>query len=149
MKNNPRWQGLWLGCCKYNVKGCSVAQLCPTLWDPPGLKHPRLPCPSLSPGVCSNSYPLSRWCHPTILSFVTPFSSSPTLLRIRVFSNELALPIRWLKYWSFSFGISPSKKYSRMTSFRIDYFDLFAVQGTLKSLLQCHIYLSFFRSLHL
>ena len=108
------------------------------LW-PHELQHSRPPCPSPTPGVRGNPYPLSRWCHPTILSFVTPFSSSPTLLRIRIFSNELALPIRWLKYWSFSFGISPSKKYSRMTSFRIDWFDLFAVQGTLKSLLQRHI----------
>ena len=55
---------------------------------------------------------------------------------ISVFSNELALPIRWLKYWSFSF--SPSTEYSGLSSFRIDWFGLFAVQGTLKSLLQHH-----------
>ena len=57
-------------------------------------------------------------------------------LSIRVLSNELALPIRWPKYWSFSFSISPSNEYSRLISFRIDWFDLLAVQGTLKSLLQ-------------
>ena len=57
---------------------------------------------------------------------------------IRVFSNELALPIRWSKYWSFSFRISLSNKYSGLISFRIDWFDLLAVQGTLKSLLQHH-----------
>ena len=57
---------------------------------------------------------------------------------IRVFSNELALHIRWQKYWSFSFTISPSNEYSGLISFRIDWFDLFAVQGTLKSLLQHH-----------
>ena len=57
---------------------------------------------------------------------------------IRVFSNESALHIRWPKYWSFSFSISPSDKYSGLTSFRIDWFDLLAVQGTLKSLLQHH-----------
>ena len=57
---------------------------------------------------------------------------------IRVFSNESALHIRWPKYWSFSFSISPSSEYSGLISFRIDQFDLFAVQGTLKSLLQYH-----------
>ena len=57
---------------------------------------------------------------------------------IRVFSNESALHIRWPKYWSFSFNISPSNKHSRMISFRMDWLDLFAVQGTLKSLLQHH-----------
>ena len=57
---------------------------------------------------------------------------------IRVFSNEPALRIRWSKYWSFSFNISPSNEYSRLISFRMDWLDLFAVQGTLKSLLQHH-----------
>ena len=57
---------------------------------------------------------------------------------IRVFSNELVLHIRWPKYWSYSFSISPSKEYSGLISFRIDWLDLLAVQGTLKSLLQHH-----------
>ena len=57
---------------------------------------------------------------------------------IRVFSNESVLCIRWPKYWSFNFTISPSNKYSRLISFRIDWFDLLAIQGTLKSLLQHH-----------
>ena len=57
---------------------------------------------------------------------------------IRVFSNEFALHIRWSKYWSFSFSISPSKEYSGLISFRIDWFDLLAVPGTLESLLQLH-----------
>ena len=57
---------------------------------------------------------------------------------IRVFSNELALCIRWPKYWNFSFGINPFNEYSGLISFRIDWFDLLAVQGTLKSLLQHH-----------
>ena len=57
---------------------------------------------------------------------------------IRVFSNESALPIRWLKYWSFSFSISPSHEYSGLISFRMDWLDLLAVQGTLKSLFQHH-----------
>ena len=59
-------------------------------------------------------------------------------LSIRVFSNELALRIRWPKYWSFSFSISPSNEYSGLISFRMDWLDLLAVQGTLKSLLQHH-----------
>ena len=57
---------------------------------------------------------------------------------IRVFFNELALPIKWPKYWSFSFSISPSSEYSGLISFGIDLFDLLAVQGTLRSLLQHH-----------
>ena len=68
-------------------------------------------------------------CHPLLLP-PSIFSS------IRVFSNESALPIRWPKYWSFSFSISPSNEYSGLISFRVDWLDLLAVQGTLKSLLQ-------------
>ena len=71
-----------------------------------------------------------------------PLSSpSPTfnLSQHRVFSNESVLCIRWPKYWSFSFSIIPSKEYSGLTSFRVDWLDLLAVQGTLKSLLQHHI----------
>ena len=105
--------------------------------QPHGLQHARLPCPSLSPGVCSeimsvesvlpsNHYIL---CHPLLLlSSVFP--------SIRVFSNESTLSIKWPKFWSFSF--SPSNEYSGLISFRIDWFDLFAVQGILKSLLQHH-----------
>ena len=105
---------------------------------PHGLQHAGLPCHSPSPRACSNSYPLSRWCHP-IISSVIPFSSCLlSFLSIRVFSSKLALCIRWPKYWSFNFSISPSNKYSRLISFRIDCFDLLAVQGTLKSLLQYH-----------
>ena len=70
-------------------------------------------------------------CHPLLL-LPSIFPS------IRVFSNESALHIRWPKYWSFSFSISPSSEYSRLISFRIDWLDLLAVQGTLKSLLQHH-----------
>ena len=70
-------------------------------------------------------------CHPLLL-LPSIFPS------IRVFSNESVLPIRWAKYWSFSFSISPSNEYSGLISFRMDWFDLLAVQGTLKSLLQHH-----------
>ena len=76
---------------------------------PLGLQHARPPCPSSSTGVCSNSCPLSRWCHPTISSSVVLFSVFPS---IGVFSNESALRIRWPEYWSFSLSISPSSEYS-------------------------------------
>ena len=73
-------------------------------------------------------------------SSLTQFVFSPLVFPIiRVFSSELTLCIRWPKYWSFSFSISPSNEYSRLISFRIDWFDLLVVQGILKSLLQHHI----------
>ena len=115
----------------------SVAQLYLTLW-PHGLQHTRPPCPSPTPGVYSNSCPLSRWCHSTISSSVVPFFSCLIFPSIRVFSNESALCMRWPKYWSFSFNISPSNEYSGLISFRMDWLEILAVQGTLKSLLQHH-----------
>ena len=108
-----------------------------SLW-PHGLQHTRPSCPSPTPGVYSNSYPLSRWCHPTISSSVIPFSSSLQSFPASGFSNGSVLHIRWPKYWSFSFSISPSNEYSGLISFRIDWLDLLAVQGTLKNLLQHH-----------
>ena len=115
---------------------CSVVS--DSLW-PHGLQLARPPCPSPTPGVYSNSCPLSWWCHPTILSSVVPFSSWPSILpSIRVFSNESALRIRWPNYWSFSFNISPSSEHPGLISFRMDWIDLLAVQGILKSLLQHH-----------
>ena len=115
---------------------CSVTKLSLTL-RLHGLKHARLPCPSLSPGVCSEIMSVESvlpsnhliLCHPLLfLSSVFP--------SIRVFSNKSILCIKWPKFWSFSF--SPSNEYSGLISFRIDWFDLFAVQGILKSLLQHH-----------
>ena len=95
---------------------------------PHRLQHARLPCPSPPPRACSNSRPLSQWCHPTI-STCCPLLLLPSIFpSIRVFSNESALHIRWPKYWSFSFSISPSNEYSGMISFRMDGFDLLAVQ---------------------
>ena len=103
---------------------------CPALCDPMDCSL-QLPFPSLSLGVCSNSCLLSWWCHPTVLSSVTAFSSSPlSLSYIKVFFSDLALRIRWPKYWSFSFSISPSNEYSGLISFRMDWFDILAVQGT-------------------
>ena len=107
--------------------------------QPHGLKHTRLPCSSLSIWVCRESCLLSWWCHPTISSSVVPFSSClQSFPTSGGFSNESVLHIRWPKYWSISFSISPSNEYSGLISFRIYWFDLIAVQGTLKSLLQHH-----------
>ena len=81
---------------------------------------------------------LSQWCHPAISFSVIPFSSCPQSLPASVFSNESVLRIRWPKYWSFSFSISPFKEHPGLISFRMDWLDLLSVQGTLKSLLQHH-----------
>ena len=105
---------------------------------PHGLHHDRPPCPSPTPGVYSNSCPLSRWYHPTISSSVVPFLSPSIFPSIRVFSKQSVLNIRWLKYWSFSFSISPSNEHPGLISFRMDWLDLLAVQGSLRSLLQHH-----------
>ena len=114
---------------------CSI--ISDSLW-PDGLQHSRLPCPSLSPRSLlaqthvHESMVLYKHFILCRLLFLLP-SIFPS---IRVFSYELALHIRWLKYWSFSFRISPSNEYSGLISFRINWFDLLAVQGTPKSLLQ-------------
>ena len=106
---------------------------------PHGLQHARLTCPSPTPGACSNSCPSSWWGHPTISSSVILFLLLPSIFpSIRVFSNESVLRIQWPKYWNFSFNINPSYEYSGLISFRMDWLDLLAVQGTLKSLLQHH-----------
>ena len=127
-----------------------------------GLQHTRLPCPSPSPGACSNSRTLSRCgyltsllpCLQSSLRLIQPSISYDTLYRgddicrpllllpsifpsIRVFSNE-SFHIRWPNYWSFSFSISSSNEYSGLISFRIDSLDLPAVEGTFRRLLQCH-----------
>ena len=108
------------------------------LW-PHGLQHARSPCPSPTPAVHPNSCPLSQWCHPAILSSVVPFSSCPQSLPASgFFSNESTLHIRWPKYWSFSFSISPSNEHPGLISFRMDWLDHLEVQRTLKSLLQHH-----------
>uniref|UniRef100_A0AC11E9K4 Uncharacterized protein n=4 Tax=Ovis aries TaxID=9940 RepID=A0AC11E9K4_SHEEP len=99
-------------------------------------QHARPPCPSPSPGVHSDSCPSSPSSHPILGHplLVLP----PIPLSIRVFSNESTLHMGWPKYWSFSFSISPSKEIPGLISFRMDWLDLLAVQGTLKSLLQHH-----------
>ena len=109
--------------------------------EPHKLQHARLPCPSLTPQICSNSCPLSWWCHPTMSSSVVPFSSCLQSFPASgsfPWCEESALHIRWPRYWSFSFNISPSNEHSGLISFRMDWLDLLAVQRTLKSLLQHH-----------
>ena len=122
----------WL--CNYL---CLVVKLCPTL-QPHGLQHARLPCPSLSPAVCSHWCPLSRWCHPTISSSVIPFSCSQSFPASGSFQmSQLFTSGGQSIGASVSASVLPSE-YSGLISFRMDLFDLHAVQQTLKSLLQHH-----------
>ena len=115
----------------------SVAVMSDSL-RPHGLQHARPPCPSPAPKACSNSCSSSQWCHPTIYPLSSPSPPAFNLSSIRAFSNESVLRIRWPQYWSLCFTISPSNEYSGLISFRIDWFDLLAVQGTLKNRLQNH-----------
>ena len=107
------------------------------LW-PHGLQHARPPCPSPTPGAYSNSCPSCWWCHPTISFSVVPFSSQLQSFPASGSFPMSVLLIRWRKYWSFSFSISPSSEYSGLISFRMDWLDLLSVKGTLKTLLQHH-----------
>ena len=107
-----------------------------SLW-PHELQNARPPCPSPTPGVHPNHSPLSQWCHPTISSSVIHFSSClPSFPASGSF--QMSQLFTSVKYWSFSFSISPSNEYSWLILFRIDWLGLPAVQGTLKSLLQHH-----------
>ena len=91
-------------------------------------QHARPPCTSPTPRVHPNPCPLSRWYHPTIPSSAFPFSFC-LQFQHQVFSSKSALCMRWPKYWSLSFSISPSSEYSGLISFRIDWFDLLFIQG--------------------
>ena len=104
------------------------------------MQHTRPPWPSPTPGVYSNSCPLSQCCHPTNhLILCHPLLLPPSIFPcIRVFSNESPLHIKWPKYWSFSFNINPSNEHAGLISFWMDWLDLFGVEGILKSLLQHH-----------
>ena len=110
---------------------------------PPGLQHTGLLCFPLSPHCLSMSLLKFMSIESMMLSnhliICHPFLLLPSIFpSMRVFSNELALCIRWLKYWSFSFSVSPSNEYSELISFRIDWSNLLAIQQTLKSLFQHH-----------
>ena len=112
----------------------SLSVVSDSLW-PHESQHPRPPCPSPTPGVHWDSHPSSQWCHPAISSSVVPFSSCPQSLPASGSFPMSPLRMRWPKYWSFSFSIIPSKEIPGLISFRMDWLDLLAVQGTLKNLL--------------
>ena len=117
-----------LCCC------CLVIQLCRALWDPMDCSVPGFYVLHQLPELAQTH--VHRWCH---LILCHPLLLLPSILpSIRVFSNESALCIRWPKYWSFSFSVGPSHEYSGLISFRIDWFDLLAFQGTVNNLLQQH-----------
>ena len=106
--------------------------------QPHELQHARPPCPSPTPGVHPNSCPSSRRCYPAIILCRPLLLLPPIPPSIRVFSNESTLRMKWPKYWSFSFSISPSNEHPGLISFGMDWLDLLAVQRTLKSLRQHH-----------
>ena len=123
-------------CCL--VQFSSVTQSCPTLWDQRACSTPGLPVHhQLLELAQTHAHQVSgaiQLAHPLLSPSPLP-SIFPS---IRVFSKESVLHISWPKYWSFSFSISPSSEYSGLITFRMDWFDLLAVQGTLKNLLQHH-----------
>ena len=120
------------------VQFSSVPLSCLTFCDPINRSMPGLPVCHQLPEFTQDSCLSSWWCHPAISSSVVLFSSCPQSLPASVFSNESILRMRWPKYWSFSFSIIPFKESPGLLSFRMDWLDLLAVQGTLKSLLQHH-----------
>ena len=121
-----------------NVQYISVTQSCLTLCDPMDYSTPNLPIHHQLPEF-TKLMSIESLMPSNQLILCHLFLFLPSIIpSIRVFSNESVLRIRWLKYWSFSFSISPSNEYSGLISFRMDWLDLLAVQGTLKSLLQHH-----------
>ena len=116
----------------------SVAQSCPTLWDPMHYSLPGVPAHRQHPELAQTLvHQVSDVIQ--LLILCRPLLFLPSIFPgIRVFSKESVLCIRWPKYWSFSFSISPSNEYSGLISFRMDWLDLLVVQRTLKSLLQHH-----------
>ena len=109
-----------------------------SLW-PHEPQYARPPCPSPTPRVHPNPWPSCRWCHPTISSSFVPFSSCPQSFPASgSFQMTQLSASKLTMYWSFSFNISPSNEHPGLISFRMDWLDLLAVQGTLKSLLQHH-----------
>ena len=136
----PLWKMLWrffkiLGIKPSLFQFSSVTQSCPTLCNPMDCSMPGLPVHHQLPEF-SNSCPLSWWCHPTISSSVILFSSClQSFPTSGSFQMSQFFPIRWPKYWCFSFSISPANEYSGLISFRMDWLDLLAVQETHKRLL--------------
>ena len=125
-----------LGCLKGSVQFSSVAQSCPTLCDPMNRSTPGLPVHHKLPEFThTHAHQVGDAIQPSYPLLLLP----PIPPGIRVFSNESTLRMRWPKYWSFSFSVSPSNEHPGLLSFRMDCLDLLTVQGTLKSLLQHHI----------
>ena len=122
--------------CQYHtvlmtVQFTSVAQSCLTLCDPMNHSLPGLP---VHPQLPEFTQTQVHWCHPTSVILCHPLPLLPSIFpSIRIFSNESVLHIRWPKYWSFSFKFSPSNEHPGLISFRKDWLDLLAVQGTLES----------------
>ena len=116
LRRNSVWS-----CC------CSIAHSFLTLWSH-GLQQARLPCPSLSPGICSNSCPLSWWCHPTISSSVSPFSSYPQSFQI---SGSFPMSLLFASGGQSIQALSSASvlPVTGLISFRMDWFDILAVQG--------------------
>ena len=121
-----------------SVQFSSVAQSCPTLRNPMNRSTPGLPVHHQLPEFTQIHVHRVHDAIQPSHSCSSPFLLLPSPPSIRVFSNESTLLMRWSKYWSFSFSIRLSNEYSGLIFFRIDCFDLLAVQGTLKSLLQHH-----------
>ena len=116
----------------------SVAQSCPTLCNPMDCSTPGIPVHHQLPEFTQT---LIHWVSDAIQPshpLSSPSLPRSVFPRIRVFSNESAFRMRWPKYWTFSFSISPSNEYSGLISFRMDWLDILVVQGILKSLLQHH-----------
>ena len=117
---------------------CSVTKSCLTLCNPMNCSMPGFSVLHHLPEFAQNHESIESVMPSNHLTLCHPLLLPSVLSCIRVFSNESVLRIRWPKYWSFSFSISPSCEYSGLIFFRMDWFHLLAVQGTLKSLLQYH-----------
>ena len=117
---------------------CLVAKSCPSLCDSMDYSMQASLSSTISQSLL-NLMSIESVMPSNHLILCRPLLLLPSIFpSVRVFSNESVLRIRWPKYWSFSFSISPSSEYSGLISFQIDWFDLLAVQGTLKNLVQCH-----------
>ena len=121
-----------------SVQFSSVAQSCPTLCNPMNCSTPGLPVHHHLPEFMQTHVHRVRYTIQPSHSLSSLLLLPPIPPSIRVFSNESTLCMKWPKYWSFSFGIIPSKEIPELISFRMDWLDLLAVQGTLKNLLQHH-----------
>ena len=134
----PMDRGVWWATVQFSSVQFSLSVMSNSL-QPHGLQNTRLPCPSTHSQSMIKLRSIELVMPSNHLILCHPLLLLPSIFpSIRVFSNESVLCIRWPKYWSFSFNISPSNEHSGLISFRMDWMDLVSVQGTLKSLLQHH-----------